>query len=67
MSILTKMLAAAQTVGSVFAKTGASGKLEIAVGPFVVAYSVCISLACYAQTSEPFSQCVKTIFEAIGG
>lgn len=67
MGIIVKALAAIQTIGSVFAKSGDSGKPEVAVGPFVVVYSVGMSLACYTQTSEPFSQCVKTIFSAIGG
>ena len=66
MNTVTKLLATIQTIGSVFGKTGADGKIEVAVGPIAVVYMAGMSVACYTQTSEPFSQCVRTIFSILG-
>ena len=67
MNLVTKLSATIQTIGSVFGKTGADGKKEVAVGPIAIVYAAGMSVACYAQTSEPFSQCVRTIFSVLGG
>lgn len=67
MNPVIKLLAMIQTVGSVFGKTSADGKKEVAVGPIAVMYAAGMSAACYAQSAEPFSQCVRTIFSVLGG
>lgn len=67
MNFVIKLLAMVQTVGSVFGKTGADGKKEVAVGPIAIVYVAGVSAACYTQSAEPFSQCVRTIFSVLGG
>lgn len=67
MNPVIKLLAMIQTVGSVFGKTGADGRKEVAVGPIAIVYITGMSVACYTQSAEPFSQCVRTIFSVLGG
>lgn len=67
MNPVIKLLATIQTIGSVFGKTGTDGRKEVAAGPIVIVYTVGMSAACYAQSAEPFSQCVRTIFSVLGG
>ena len=65
--MLSKCLIALQTLGSIFGKTGADGRKEIAIGPIGVLLCAGLTIGCSIQHTEPFSQCVHTVFSALGG
>lgn len=55
-------------IGSLFVKPTADGtKTQVAVVPSGTVLYALSGVACYAQTSEPFSQCVERLWPLIGG
>lgn len=54
-------------LGSVFAKRGEDGKVEVAAIPSGLLVYALSGVACYAQTDEPFSQCMEAVAPLIGG
>lgn len=54
-------------IGSAFVKQTKEGKTQVALGPFAVVGYALTGAACYAQDSEPFSQCVNKVWPLIGG
>lgn len=49
------------TVGSLFVKIGADGKLNVAIAPATLLLAFCTGVTCAVQDSEPFSTCIQGI------
>lgn len=67
MSISAGAFGIIQMIGSVFAKRGEDGKVEIAAAPWVVLYVAGSLLGCYSQSGEPFSTCARNMMSILGG
>lgn len=65
MNVLTYAL---QAIGSLFIKSNAQSgpaKQEVAVVPTAMLLYLVVGASCMVQTSEPFSQCVKTVASSV--
>lgn len=47
------------TIGSLFVKVGADGKLNVAIAPVTLLLVFCTGVTCVVQDSEPFSMCIQ--------
>lgn len=62
MSVLQKGLSIVfGSIGSVFIQRAADGKLDVALGPWLVICTGGMLIGCAVQDAETFSQCVVTI------
>lgn len=64
---LKTVASAFASIGSLIVKRDGEGKTAIALVPLACIGVLALTTACYFQTQEPFSVCVKTVWTTIGG